>query len=251
MEFNRSQKRKKEYVPKETTPEEYGRIWQDYAEHRGIRERNRLVEWNLRLVYYASAAVKDHLPQWIEYEELISSGCIGLIEAVERFDPAVGSTFAAYAVPRILGSIWRGMEKYTGVSRRAFQKMRKIKKAEETLYQEKGRRPLDVEIISALQMKEKEYQRWRNRMPERAAEPYEALELAAEEDTASQYEEADLVRRLRAELRALEPVKLSLIQDVYYREQSLRSVSARQGISRWRLQKMHHEILEELRRKML
>lgn len=209
------------------------------------------MEWNLRLVYYASAAVKDHLPQWIEYEEVISSGCIGLIEAVERFDPAVGGTFAAYALPRILGSIWRGMEKYTGVSRRAFQKMRKIKKAEEILYQGKGRRPLDAEIMSALQMEEKEYQRWKNRTPERAAESYEALELAAEEDMASQYEEEDLVRRLRVELQALEPVKLSLIQDVYYREQSLRSVSTRQGISRWRLQKMHHEILEELRRKML
>ena len=209
------------------------------------------MEWNLRLVYYASAAVKDHLPQWIEYEEVISSGCIGLIEAVERFDPAVGGTFAAYALPRILGSIWRGMEKYTGVSRRTFQKMRKIKKAEEILYQEKGRRPLDAEIMSALQMEEKEYQRWKNRTPERAAESYEALELAAEEDMASQYEEEDLVRRLRVELQALEPVKLSLIQDVYYREQSLRSVSTRQGISRWRLQKMHHEILEELRRKML
>lgn len=209
------------------------------------------MEWNLRLVYYASAAVKDHLPQWIEYEEVISSGCIGLIEAVERFDPAVGGTFAAYALPRILGSIWRGMEKYTGVSRRAFQKMRKIKKAEEILYQEKGRRPLDAEIMFALQMEEKEYQRWKNRTPERAAESYEALELAAEEDMASQYEEEDLVRRLRVELQALEPVKLSLIQDVYYREQSLRSVSTRQGISRWRLQKMHHEILEELRRKML
>lgn len=209
------------------------------------------MEWNLRLVYYASAAVKDHLPQWIEYEEVISSGCIGLIEAVERFDPAVGGTFAAYALPRILGTIWRGMEKYTGVSRRAFQKMRKIKKAEEILYQEKGRRPLDAEIMSALQMEEKEYQRWKNRTPERAAESYEALELAAEEDMASQYEEEDLVRRLRVELQALEPVKLSLIQDVYYREQSLRSVSTRQGISRWRLQKMHHEILEELRRKML
>ncbi len=251
MGFNRSQKRKKEYIPKGTTPEEYGRIWQDYAQHRGIKERNRLVEWNLRLVYYASAAVREYLPQWIEYEELISSGCIGLIEAVERFDPAIGSTFAAYAVPRILGSIWRGMEKYTGISRRAFQKMRKIKKMEELLYQEMGRRPLDAEIMSALQIEEKEYQRWKNRMPERAAEPYDVLELASEEDMASQYEEADLVGRLRAELQTLEPVKLSLIQDVYYRKQSLRSVSAKQGISRWRLQKMHHEILEELRRKML
>lgn len=66
--------------------------------------RDRFILQNLGLVHSLAHRLKG---RGIEYEELYSTGCVGLIKAVEGFDPARGLKFSTYAVPVILGEMKR------------------------------------------------------------------------------------------------------------------------------------------------
>ena len=65
-------------------------------------EKNELIEQNLRLVH---ACAHRFTGKGIEYDDLFSAGCVGLVKAVNRFDPSLGFRLSTYAVPVILGEI--------------------------------------------------------------------------------------------------------------------------------------------------
>ncbi len=65
-------------------------------------ERDELIQKNLRLVHACAHRFEG---RGIEYDDLYSAGCVGLIKAVDRFDEALGYKLSTYAVPVILGEI--------------------------------------------------------------------------------------------------------------------------------------------------
>ena len=65
-------------------------------------DRHELIEQNLRLVH---ACAHRFAGKGIEYDDLYSAGCVGLVKAVDRFDHSRGFRFSTYAVPVILGEI--------------------------------------------------------------------------------------------------------------------------------------------------
>lgn len=65
-------------------------------------DRNELIEQNLRLVHTCAHRFAG---KGIEYDDLYSAGCVGLVKAVDRFDHSRGFRFSTYAVPVILGEI--------------------------------------------------------------------------------------------------------------------------------------------------
>lgn len=67
-----------------------------------MNERDRFINDNIGLVHSCATKFKG---RGIEYEDLFSAGCIGLIKAYDRFDPDRGFKFSTYAVPLILGEI--------------------------------------------------------------------------------------------------------------------------------------------------
>lgn len=67
-------------------------------------ERDEFIERNLPLVHKLANRFRG---RGIEYEELYSAGCVGLVKAVDRFEPERGLCFSTYAVPVILGEIRR------------------------------------------------------------------------------------------------------------------------------------------------
>ena len=65
-------------------------------------DRNELIEQNLKLVH---ACAHRFTGKGIEYDDLYSAGCVGLVKAVDRFDESKGYRLSTYAVPVILGEI--------------------------------------------------------------------------------------------------------------------------------------------------
>ncbi|MBE6824978.1 MAG: sigma-70 family RNA polymerase sigma factor [Ruminococcaceae bacterium] len=66
--------------------------------------RDELIEKNLGLVH---SCAKKFIGKGIEYDDLYSSGCVGLIKAIDNFDESLGFKLSTYAVPVILGEIKR------------------------------------------------------------------------------------------------------------------------------------------------
>ena len=69
-----------------------------------LKERHKKVEENLGLVH---SVAKKFTGKGVDYEDIVSAGCIGLIKAIDNFDESKGFKFSTYAVPAILGEIKR------------------------------------------------------------------------------------------------------------------------------------------------
>ena len=69
-----------------------------------LQARERLVQENIALVKFI---VKRFLGRGVEYDDLFQFGCMGLLKAIDRFDPSFQAQFSTYAVPVIMGEIRR------------------------------------------------------------------------------------------------------------------------------------------------
>ena len=81
-------------------------LWKDYQKTKSIKDRNKIVEQFLPLVKKIDADVYQRLPEKsVDFEDLCSYGSIGLIEAVERYNPSINVKFQTYAMSRVRGSM--------------------------------------------------------------------------------------------------------------------------------------------------
>lgn len=102
-----------------------------------LKERHKKVEENLGLVH---SVAKKFTGKGVDYEDIVSAGCIGLIKAIDNFDESKGYKLSTYAVPAILGEIkriWRdgGSVK---VSRRLKELYVKLNRLNQQNIKEKG-----------------------------------------------------------------------------------------------------------------
>jgi RNA polymerase sigma-B factor len=122
-----------------------------YSRNPSLKLRNRLVELNAGLVRQVSHRLSK---QCVEpYEDLVQIGFIGLIRAIERFNPQQGCAFSSFAIPYIRGEILHYLRDKGHVMRipRRWQELyTKGKTLRKELTNELGRSPREVEIAQAL-----------------------------------------------------------------------------------------------------
>ncbi|MGH3094941.1 MAG: sigma-70 family RNA polymerase sigma factor [Streptosporangiales bacterium] len=93
----------------------------EYARGGDRRVRDRLLARYAGLVAAVARRVVAGLPPHVEYADLVSSGTLGLFEALDRFDPRAGKPFEAFAFPRIRGAMLDHVRKVDGLPRYAAQ----------------------------------------------------------------------------------------------------------------------------------
>ncbi len=114
------------------------RLWEDYEITRNPEIREKIIKRYLPLVRYVVGRMVVSPPPGLDYEDLLSFGVIGLLHAVEKFEPARGFVFQTYAVPRIRGAILDELRKYDWISRTGREKLQKLEHAMEHLLQQHG-----------------------------------------------------------------------------------------------------------------
>ncbi|RYZ78860.1 MAG: sigma-70 family RNA polymerase sigma factor, partial [Proteobacteria bacterium] len=137
-------------------PGELERLSVEYSQTRDVPLRDRLVIYHQRLV--RSIATR-FLSMGESLEDLIQVGNIGLINALDRYDPSQGTRFSTYATPTILGEIKRYFRDKTAVIKvpRWLQELsQQIRHASHALTHELGRVPKPAEIAVKLQVTEDE-----------------------------------------------------------------------------------------------
>jgi RNA polymerase sporulation-specific sigma factor len=118
----------------------------------GCKEsRERIVRGNLRLVL---SVLKQFHNRGENIDDLFQVGCVGLVKAVDNFDPGIGVKFSTYAVPMILGEIRRYLRDNNSI--RVSRSLRRIAhralQAKEQLAKNLGREPTIEEIAMALEL---------------------------------------------------------------------------------------------------
>jgi RNA polymerase sporulation-specific sigma factor len=120
------------------------------AAHAGSREaRQKMIQGNLRLVL---SVVQKFSSRGENLDDLFQVGCIGLIKAIDNFDPNLNVRFSTYGVPMILGEIRRFLRDNNAmrVSRSIRDLAYHALQARESLQKESGREPRVSEIASRI-----------------------------------------------------------------------------------------------------
>ena len=131
-------------------------LWRDYKDGGTKEARERLILHYSPLVKFVAGRVAAGLPQNIEQSDLVSYGIFGLIDAIDKFDPARGFKFETYAISRIKGSIIDELRSIDWVPRSIRSKARSIERAYSKLENELKRTPTDSEVADELGMSEPE-----------------------------------------------------------------------------------------------
>ena len=217
-------------------------------------QRNEMIGNNMGLVH---ACARRFLGRGIEYDDLFQAGCVGLVKAVDKFEPERGLKFSTYAVPVILGEVRRlfrdgGAIK---VSRSLKELSVKAMRAREQFTTQEGRSPTVGELAALLGV-----------APEAAAEALSAglppLSLTRAdnggEDTGNQIDvpedapEVEITDRLalRQVLQELEPHDRTLIEWRYLRRCTQQVTADHLGMTQVQVSRRERRILQEMREKL-
>src|SRR4029077_12330396 len=107
-------------------------------------------------VKFVAGRVAAGIPQNIEQSDLVSYGIFGLIDAIDKFEPARGFKFETYAIARIKGAIIDELRSIDWVPRSVRAKARAVERAYSKLESDLHRSPTDAEVATELGMTEGE-----------------------------------------------------------------------------------------------
>jgi RNA polymerase sigma factor for flagellar operon FliA len=132
-------------------------MWRRYKSSGDERARERLVVAYSPLVKYVAGRMASGLPAHVDEADLISYGLVGLISAIERFEPEREIKFETYAITRIKGSIIDELRSLDWVPRSVRARARAIEKANAKLEHQLQRAPTDEEMAAELHITVEEF----------------------------------------------------------------------------------------------
>ncbi len=127
-------------------------LWLRYFQTRAVEDRNRLVLFYSPLVRLVANRVARGVRPFQSVEEICSSGQLGLINAVERYDPKEGFQFATYATIRIQGAIIDELRRDDILPKRMRARVRTYQVARESLEADLHRTPTLREVAEHLEL---------------------------------------------------------------------------------------------------
>ena len=130
--------------------------WERLRRDNDWESRQKLVESYSRLVKYVAGRMAIGLPHYVDQNDLVSAGLLGLIQAVDNFDHERGIKFETFAIPRIRGAILDELRIQDWFPRSLRRKARQLDQAYSSLETKLGRPATDEEIAQELNLSRSE-----------------------------------------------------------------------------------------------
>jgi RNA polymerase sigma factor FliA len=124
--------------------------------------REQMITEHLGLVHHVARQLSRSLSLDTDFDELVSSGTMGLMKALSSFDPTRGLAFSTFAAPRIRGAILDELRRQDHVPRSVRRKTREIASARKGLVHALDREPDDREVAEHLGIDMDTYWRWQS-----------------------------------------------------------------------------------------
>jgi len=125
-------------------------LWSRFRSKNDAAARENLILKYMGLVKYVVDRLSMRPPSTIEYNDLYSCGIIGLVSAVDRFDPSRGNKFQTYAICRIRGEILDESKRMGWVPRPLYKKNIEIEQVFASLQAQLGRPAEEEEVAEAM-----------------------------------------------------------------------------------------------------
>ena len=234
---------------KTVTESEYT-LFAEYRKSGDVELRNRIVNAYL---YIAEILSRRFINRGIEYDDIFQVACMGILYAVERFDPDKGVKFATYATPTVMGEIrkyFRDKGNFIRIPRRLYEifyKAEKIKRVSSEISQEEIARILNIpekllenvyEVGDTSFIKSLEYEAYAD------GELNFSNLIGIEDSNFLMIEDKDFIKYCMSRLSADER---KFIEYRYYDEKSQKEISEIMGISQMQVSRMEKRTLKKLR----
>ncbi len=229
-------------------------LWERFKQHDDQDARNRLVIHYSPLVKFVAGRVRSGLPPAIEQADLVSDGVIGLMDALDKFEPARGLQFQTYAVTRIRGAMVDGLRASDWVPRSVREKIRDIDAAHAKLEKALGRTPNDEEVAEELSISVAELRKVYSQTAHTSVVSFETSVDDEETPRATSDlpgADDDIPPGFLAAVREL-PERDQIVVALYYWERlTLAEIGQVLGVTESRVSQLHSRAALTLRRKLL
>jgi RNA polymerase sigma factor for flagellar operon FliA len=229
-----------------------------------LPDRNESIKKHLWLVRCIARSIVDSLPKQVEIDDLISAGTVGLIRAIDDFDPSKGAKLETYARYRIRGAILDELRRQDMLSPSTRAKLRQLDVAIHELERRLGRYPTEDEIAAQAGLSLEEM--WRllaiatsvdlYSLEEILENPVGTLRLADTEPTAShedplhRIEREELAKVLVGCIRDLPKMEKAVLGLYYYEGLRMKEIGEVLGVSESRVSQVHSKAILLLRSKL-
>ena len=235
-------------------------VWKEYQETKSQKLREKLILAYSPTVKYVAGRLAIHLSQHTDYEDLISYGIFGLIDAIDKFDRMKGVKFETYASLRIRGAIIDNIRSIDWVPRTLRQKSKKLDQAYSQLEAELGRAPTDKELAAKLEITLEETKELMKEstvlslvsLDDYLDQNYDVdFKRGDVEDTPEGYLDKQELRNLLIEvIENLTERERLVVTLHYFEELTLREISRVLEVSESRISQLHTKALFKLQKKL-
>jgi RNA polymerase sigma factor FliA len=242
-------------------------LWRRYKGEGDERARERLVVAYSPLVKYVSGRMASGLPAHVDEADLISYGLVGLINAIERFEPAREIKFETYALTRVRGAILDELRSLDWVPRSVRARARQIERANAKLEHKLQRAPTDEEMAAELELSVAEFsaallqiststiaaldELWT--VGDSSGDQVSLLDTLTDEnapDPAAVIDETELKERMAAAIRRLPEREKLVIALYYYENLTLREIGEVLSVTESRVSQLHTKAVLRLRSRL-
>lgn len=219
-------------------------------------ERQQLILQYYPLVRQIAARVIKRLPSYIDLDDLIHIGTLGLIEAIDRFPTTNTPSFNTYARMRIQGAIYDQLRQHDWVPRSVRDRAKQIRQAQQELNKRLGRRPEDSEVAELLGVSLPRYQTMLKRANVRSVVSMEEggdenqrigdLIETKDDDPLKQTLATEQEKILHQHIESLSEREQQIIYMYYFKEKTFKEIAEILGLTESRISQIHSEIKEVL-----
>jgi RNA polymerase sigma factor for flagellar operon FliA len=241
-------------------------LWVEYRKTREWRIRESFIMQYAPLVKYVAGRVAVGMPPTVEFDDLVGFGVFGLLDAIDKFDPAKGVKFKTYAVTRIRGAIIDELRAIDWVPRSVRQKAREIEDAVSALEAQLGRVATDQEVAVSMGLKEDEYLKlltkttsttmlslsdvWFSGDENDKVSIGESIEAPSSLNPDVIAEKAENKRVLKECIKELPDKEQKIIILYYYKGLTLKEIGKALGVTESRVSQLHSKAILHLRSKL-
>jgi RNA polymerase sigma factor for flagellar operon FliA len=238
------------------------KLWDDYNRLGTSELREKLILEYAPLVKIVAGRLSMYLGYNVEYDDLVSYGIFGLIDAIDKFDMTKEVKFETYASLRIRGAILDQIRKMDWIPRTIRQRQRQIDSAIKELEAKNGKVPTDDEIAVYLGISEDEYTDWQSQVKADSVislNEYveQGYDVSTEKSSSAGYdmpekvvEKAELKKVLDEAMELLTDKEKKVILLYYYEDLTLKEISYVLEVTESRVSQLHTRALQKMKTKM-
>jgi RNA polymerase sigma factor for flagellar operon FliA len=239
-------------------------VKEDFSPVNSTRER--LVKEYAPLIKYIAQKIAARLPANIELDDLISSGVIGLMDAIEKYDSRRDNKFKTYAEFRIRGAILDELRAQDWVPRSVREKAKVLERCYAKIEQASGRQATDEEVCAELNINQEEYHDLLNQVRSVSLLSYDDISNFSKADKRSLHGVGDAgakaptpfnevnvayIKKMIAEAIQDLPEKQRLVLSLYYYEDlNLKEIGRVLDVTESRVSQLHTQAILRLKGKL-